>query len=604
MQAFEVFGDIVLRGADEAASAVEGVGDAASGMGDRLQSAGDNVQRLGDAVGSGGRTLTKFVTGPIAGAVGGAFAFASQLASTADEILDLSDATGMSAEAIQEWQHVADVAGVSSGAVTDAARRLSREVGGAGDMSDSTAESFDRLGISAEELSTMDADSRMDLVISRLSQVEDATERADMAVDIFGRRAEDLAPILGMTTAELEEAREAGQRYAMNDDQLAAADEFRQSMVELQAELSHVGRELMLELLPVLSDDLVPLIQDEIVPRVSDFAESVTDLIRAFLDLPEPMRQAVIKAGALAAAIGPGMMVLGPVIKVLGQFIGLLRFLPLIGGKFVLAAAAIAGIASLIFRNWEGITEFFGDMWEGMVDGIRDAVRGVRDWFGRMRGVIQDALGDARDAVAEGFQEMRDRAVDIVEGIRDAIGERWRAMVDGARERLQEMRNVVEDGANAVRQAFAAMRDAVVSRVRGMAETVLGRVREMAEGMVSRVRDAAQRVAGRMREMYDEVVGNSIIPDMTAGVVGEFRGMADDSAALAGDMTSDVTGRMRALESAPAMVAGGAGGGAAAAAGGGAVHVDMRNSVFRDDGDLQRRIQRRTGGAGLLGGLA
>lgn len=59
-------------------------------------------------------------------------------------------------------------------------------------------------------------------------------------------------------------------------------------------------------------------------------------------------------------------------------------------GWFMLAIAAIAGIAYLIYKNWAPISGFFTKLWGGVVDVVQEKWGAIRDFF---KGLWQDITG-------------------------------------------------------------------------------------------------------------------------------------------------------------------------------------------------------------------
>jgi TP901 family phage tail tape measure protein len=67
----------------------------------------------------------------------------------------------------------------------------------------------------------------------------------------------------------------------------------------------------------------------------------------------------------------------------------------------------------------------------------------------------------------------------------------------------------------------------VGARARELRDSVTGAFGDMAEGVTSRARAAADGVTGWFSQMYDDLWGNSIIPDLIEGVTGGFEDMSD-----------------------------------------------------------------------------
>ena len=121
-----------------------------------------------------------------------------------------------------------------------------------------------------------------------------------------------------------------------------------------------------------------------LAPLALDFAKKIQAIAAAFIELPAPAKTAIVVFGAIAAAVGPLLMVVGSLIK---SFLLIQSIAPAIGaswtvamgpvGWVIAAIAAVAAGAYLIVRNWSSIKEFFSKLWQG----VKDSFAGAWDWI-------------------------------------------------------------------------------------------------------------------------------------------------------------------------------------------------------------------------------
>ena len=195
---FKIMGTIGINNseADSALESTEGkAAKTSKSIGQRMQ---EGLGKAEKAIGTVGKSMTKWVTGPIVAASAGVFGLMTKTGDYADRVLDLSDITGMSTDAIQEWSYVADIAGVSSEAVTDAVAGLVRRLPQLESEGGRATEAMDKLGLSYEELSNLSPDEQVDALMYALSEIEDPLERNAIGSQLFGGAWKDLAPILSM----------------------------------------------------------------------------------------------------------------------------------------------------------------------------------------------------------------------------------------------------------------------------------------------------------------------------------------------------------------------------------------------------------------------
>lgn len=245
--------------------ALEESKDAVENFGQEESKAEENTQDLGDALndigGKFGISLPKEMTNTLNGMLNldaqtlvlvGSFAAVAaavvevekalisltiESAAYADEILTQSVVTGLSAEALQEYQYAAELVDVSLDTLTSSQAKMIRSMDAARRGSKEQAEAFDKLGISVQNAdgTLRDAQEVFGDVIDALGDISNETERDAIAMTIFGRSARDLNPLIKAGSDGLreltQEAHDVG--YVMGEealDALGAVDDQLQRM--------------------------------------------------------------------------------------------------------------------------------------------------------------------------------------------------------------------------------------------------------------------------------------------------------------------------------------------------------------------------------------
>lgn len=245
--------------------ALEESKDAVENFGQEESEAEENTQDLGDALndvgGKFGISLPKEMTNTLNGMLKidtqtlvlvGSFAAVAaavvevekalisltiESAAYADEILTQSVVTGLSAEALQEYQYAAELVDVSLDTLTSSQAKMIRSMDAARRGSKEQAEAFDKLGISVQNAdgTLRDAQEVFGDVIDALGDISNETERDAIAMTIFGRSARDLNPLIKAGSDGLreltQEAHDVG--YVMGEealDALGAVDDQLQRM--------------------------------------------------------------------------------------------------------------------------------------------------------------------------------------------------------------------------------------------------------------------------------------------------------------------------------------------------------------------------------------
>lgn len=241
---------------DEAATSTEGFAAALSGPLSAAASAG------------------VFILKELAEAAKQAVAFladaAREGAAYADEILTLSTNYGIATDKLQEYQYMAELTDTSLDTITGSMSRLTRTMSSARDGSGDAAAAFERLGISIIDSNgnLRDADSVFGEAIDALGSMQEGTERDALAMEIFGRSAQDLNSLIAAGAdgirAYADEARNMG--YVLTDEQLSSLGALDDQFQRMDRTIEMIKNQLAAGMAPALVD---------LTQVVLDFAQSI-----------------------------------------------------------------------------------------------------------------------------------------------------------------------------------------------------------------------------------------------------------------------------------------------------------------------------------------
>ena len=180
-------------------------------------------------------------------------------AAFADNIITLSMQTGQSTQQLQEFAYASELIDVSvdtlQGSLTKLTNNMQDTMNGTGNAK----ASFDELGVSvtnAVDGSMRSANDVFYETIDALGKVKNETERDAMSMDIFGRSAQDLNPLIiqGSKTlkAYADEAHNMG--YVLDDEALSALGAVDDAYQRLQKTQEGVKNQLAVEFAPYLEE--------------------------------------------------------------------------------------------------------------------------------------------------------------------------------------------------------------------------------------------------------------------------------------------------------------------------------------------------------------
>ena len=267
-----------------------------------------------------------------------------------DEVAKMAKRTGFSTEALSELRHAAELSGASLAGLEKASRTLAGAILDAGYGLETYVRTFDKLGLSYESLAELSPEDQFLKVMEALAGVENESERAAIATDLFGRAGTQLLPMLADGTEGLKDMRQEAHDLGIVFDAEAAksAEDFTDAMTRVKASLQGA--------MFAIADSLMPVIQPLI--------DKVTDIITAFGNWAkenETLTKIIAGAGGLMIAVG-GLILILPrlitAIKAVGVALKTLMLNPIVA---LIAAIGLLGfgIYSLVkhHTDWNAVVE-------------------------------------------------------------------------------------------------------------------------------------------------------------------------------------------------------------------------------------------------------
>ena len=232
-------------------------------------------------------------------------------ASFADNIITLSMQTGQSTQQLQEFSYATELIDVSVDTLQGSLRKLTNNMQDTMNGTGNAKASFEELGVSVTNAdgSMRSANDVFYETIDALGKVKNETERDAMSMDIFGRSAQDLNPLIiqGSKTlkAYADEAHNVG--YVLDDEALSALGAVDDAYQRLQKTQEGVKNQLAVEFAPYLEEfygdatqgvkDLGKAIKDSgIVDAFGMLLETVGDILNPMSDLSNNRVPALTKA--------------------------------------------------------------------------------------------------------------------------------------------------------------------------------------------------------------------------------------------------------------------------------------------------------------------
>lgn len=174
-----------------------------------------------------------------------------------DTILTTADQTGISAETLQGWEYASELIDVSTETITSSIAKMVNNMATAEKGTGDAAEAFKKLGVKIKdsEGDMRDSEDVFYDVIDALGKMKNQTERDQLAMDLFGRSAQDLAGVINVGSEGLsgycEEAEKLG--LILSEEQLAKGSAASDAFEKFNSTLEALKNNLGTSALPILT---------------------------------------------------------------------------------------------------------------------------------------------------------------------------------------------------------------------------------------------------------------------------------------------------------------------------------------------------------------
>lgn len=281
-----------------------------------------------------------------------------QAAADVDEILTESMTTGLSTRTIQQLKYAENLIDVSYSTITGTLTRLTRNMDQARDGNEAMAASFASLGVAIQDGTTgqlRDVESVFYEIIDALGQIENPTERDAAAMELLGKSAQELNPLILQGSSALKdyaaEAEAAG--YVLDESLLKKLGEVDDAYQQLELQIDATKKELAVQFAPASKAAMetfanVTKAAGDTLAR-SGLVDGLADILASLTGLLEPLAELL--------GITPGLTnELRPLYEILHAIAGVFALIADVGN----AAIGILTLNPTKFNTALGLNAQYG----------------------------------------------------------------------------------------------------------------------------------------------------------------------------------------------------------------------------------------------------
>ena len=386
---------------EDAAEKTEDAGKESKEAGKKIEAmgkAGEAAGKLLKGMGGMAKAAAATATAAFAATVAAASKVVSALTDMtvegseyADQILEESVVTGLSTASLQKYHYAAELVDVDVGTITKSLAKNTKQMASAQKGTGSAADAYAKLGVKVTKSNGELRNSEKVFweAIDALGKIENETERDALAMELFGKSAQELNPLIKAGSDRMKELGEQAEAAGavMSDDMLNAYGEFNDKLQELKGGVDVAKRALGTALLPILDE-----LAGAGVDMLSDFSQALLDCNGDIEQMASVAGEYLGKAVQMITGYIPEMATMGGEL-VGGLLSGIANNLPEIVSSVTAALDDLTGKISGFLHNPEQLQKII----TAGVDLLISLVTNI----GEIATAVVDALPFIIDSIVE-----------------------------------------------------------------------------------------------------------------------------------------------------------------------------------------------------------
>lgn len=440
----------------------------------------------------------KTVSVAIAGATAAVSAWVISASNAGDRVDKLSQKMNLSRKEFQEWDYITKQSGTSMEALSMSMKTLAVQA-------EADGKAFEKLGISVKDANgnIKDQGTLFNQTLAALFQYENATERLAVASKLFGRGAQELAPILNSGAKSIEElsqrAHELG--LVLSDEAIDASVEFNDTLDDLIGSIRTSFFGAIQRVLPQLNEVVKGFI--DATKEGGKLRDAFNKMADGAVKLVSDVLPAIIKG--LGWIIDNAEMVVSGLVAIKLALIALTYSNPFTAIAQVIVAVLIP-VVTYLAKNFEKVKLYgelaaesimlgFSKLAQYLTDKFLAAVQAVLEVYQKIP-FIGEQFDDSVNSIKSMRQATEDWISSLESGVASTIAEI--KAIDEEKVKVGELKKDIEDvnGLDFIpqkkQQETLSFFEKLKAAITGNKEIVKDLTDNIAEGMAEGIKNAAQ----------------------------------------------------------------------------------------------------------------
>lgn len=463
--------DALTREISETTVKLNGLKNEQNAVNNTLRNAQSSTNNLASGLGTVSTAAGNFaektrgISMAAGAALGGLTALAVSASKQADDWLTLSQQTGLATDSIQKYAYAAQLIDVDLSDIVGAITKMK------GHLND-TSGIWERIGVNVRNANGdfRNIEDIFNDTVRAVGAIGNETERDTVAMQLFGRSANELAGLLDDGGEKMRALGEEAEKMGLivSDEQLQKMGEFDDLLESTKAKLQFAGMqaavpvmEALAPAIQVVCDALVDL--GNIVSKIPSEVVSAIAIFLLILAVMSPLARGIqMVSGALSMLTSVIPSVAGAIGNLVSTITTFVAGNPMVVAVLaIIAALALLALAIYaIVNNWDSISAAGSAAFNNLKSAASNGVSNLVDIGESIAGAFS-VIPDVLSRVADAFGGLATKARAVVEKVMSVFESLKQKSKEAGSSIMNKFAEGVESVINRVTQAFQRMAQAI-----------------------------------------------------------------------------------------------------------------------------------------------
>ena len=440
-------------------------------LGEAFDAAGKKIEGVGRALAPVSRAAG-VVTGALAGVT-------YKAADMADELNTLSKQTGISTHDLQMYAATADLVDVSVETMAKSQQKLKKSMLSASEGG-SSAKYFEQLDVAVTNAdgSLRDSNDVFTDTIKALGEMENETERDAIAMQIFGKSANELNPLIEDGGRTYEKVAKMMAEYGLepvDQESLDRANEFKDELDTIKL--------LFMQVVQIVGTKIAGYL----VPMMQKVVDKAAQISQYLAGLSGDLLAKIMGVSGAVAALSPALLIIGKISEIFG---GMLKNIMLVATRIPLIGKALS------FLGANPILLLVGGF-VALAVAIQKAGLSADD--------ITEKITEIAETLQQKMPEIIDTVVNILVAIVQTIAEQAPVIMQAAIDLFMGLVDALPVIAPVLLDGIVQLIGAIVQALPGMAVSLIEAAVQIARSLWK----AVQQVFSNVVSWFGQVFGQA-----------------------------------------------------------------------------------------------